>query len=139
MNFLLDEDHLALKQSAAVFLDKEIVLDALLKPGASVDEANYRGNWEKIAAMGWTGITVPESYGGLGLSCVDVAMVLGEMGRTLAPSPFLGNLIGTWALLRLGTEEQKQRILPAVAAGTARLALAVGVLDGGKQRAVDVC
>jgi alkylation response protein AidB-like acyl-CoA dehydrogenase len=130
MNFLLDEDHLALKQSAAVFLDKEIVLDALLKPGASVDQANYRGNWEKIAAMGWTGITVPESYGGLGLSCVDVAMVLGEMGRTLAPSPFLGNLIGTWALLRLGTEEQKQRILPAVAAGTARLALAVGDAAG---------
>jgi len=130
MNFSLDEDHLALKQSAAAFLDKEIALEPLLKPGASVAHANYRSHWEKVVAMGWTGIAVPESYGGLGLSCVDVAMVLGEMGRTLAPSPFLGNLIGTWALLRLGTEEQKQRILPAVAAGTARLALAVGDAAG---------
>jgi alkylation response protein AidB-like acyl-CoA dehydrogenase len=130
MNFSLDDDHLALKQSAAAFLDKEIVLDALLKPGASVAQANYRGNWKKIAAMGWAGIAVPESYDGLGLSCVDLAMVLSEMGRTLAPSPFLGNLIGTWALLRLGTEQQKQRILPAVAAGTARLALAVGDAAG---------
>ena len=130
MNFSPDEDHLALKQSAAAFLDKEIALDPLLKPGASVAQANYRLHWEKIVAMGWTGIAVPESYGGLGLSCVDVAMVLGEMGRTLAPSPFLGNLIGTWALLKLGTEEQKRRILPAVAAGTARLALAVGDAAG---------
>jgi alkylation response protein AidB-like acyl-CoA dehydrogenase len=130
MNFSPDEDHLALKQSAAAFLDKEIALEPLLKPGASVSQANYRLHWEKIVAMGWTGIAVPESYGGLGLSCVDVAMVLGEMGRTLAPSPFLGNLIGTWALLKLGTEEQKRRILPAVAAGTARLALAVGDAAG---------
>jgi alkylation response protein AidB-like acyl-CoA dehydrogenase len=80
--------------------------------------------------MGWTGIAVPESYDGLGLSCVDLAMVLGEMGRTLAPSPFLGNLIGTWALLKFGTDKQRQRILPAVAAGTARLALAVSDAAG---------
>ena len=39
MNFALDEDHLALKQSAAAFLDKEISLNALLKPGATVLDA----------------------------------------------------------------------------------------------------
>ena len=125
MNFALDEDHIALRRSAATFLDKEIVLDALLKPGATVAQANYRSHWEKITAMGWQGIAVPESFGGLGLSCVDLAMVLGEMGRTLAPSPFLGNLIATWALVRLGSEEQRQRLLPKVAEGSLKLALAV--------------
>ena len=125
MNFALDEDHLTLKQSAGRFLDEEIALDALLKPGARVADANYAANWEKIAAMGWQGIVIPEAYDGLGLSCIDLAMVLAEMGRTLAPSPFLGNLMGTWAMLRLGTEDQKQRLLPGVAAGTTRLALAV--------------
>ncbi|MGD0189320.1 MAG: acyl-CoA dehydrogenase family protein [Rhizomicrobium sp.] len=134
MNFALDEDHLALKQSAARFLDEEIALDALLKPGARVADANYPGNWEKIAAMGWQGIVIPEIYGGLGLSCIDLAMVLAEMGRTLAPSPFLGNLMGTWALLRLGTEEQKRRLLPGVAAGTTRLALAVADTSGETDR-----
>jgi alkylation response protein AidB-like acyl-CoA dehydrogenase len=130
MNFALEEDHIALRRSAATFLDKEIVLDALLKPGATVAQANYLSHWEKVAAMGWQGIAVPESFGGLGLSCVDLAMVLGEMGRTLAPSPFLGNLIATWALVRLGTEEQKQRLLPKVAEGSVKLALAVADATG---------
>src|SRR5450755_3460668 len=130
MNFSLDEDHIALKASAGTFLDKEIVLDALLKPGATVAQANYVSNWEKIAAMGWSGIAVPEAYGGLGLSCIDLAMVLGEMGRTLAPSPFFGNLIGTWALLRFGSEQQKQCLLPGVAGGTIKLALAVPEVSG---------
>lgn len=135
MNFLLDEDHIALKASAGTFLDKEIVLDALLKPGATVAQANYRSNWKKIAAMGWSGVAVPESYGGLGLSCVDLAMVLGEMGRTLAPSPFLGNLMGTWALLRFGSDAQKQRLLPGVAGGTTKLALAVAEVSGRSDKA----
>jgi len=52
MNFALNEDHLALKQSAAVFLDKEIALDALLKPGARVAQADYRGAWHDDRELG---------------------------------------------------------------------------------------
>src|SRR5471030_2281160 len=130
MNFALDEDHLALKQSAAAFLDKEISLSALLKPGATVLDAGYEVNWEKTAAMGWQAIPIAEEDGGLGLSCIDLAMVLGEMGRTIAPSPLLGNLMGTWALSQYGTVEQKARLLPAVAEGGTKLALAVADSKG---------
>jgi acyl-CoA dehydrogenase len=130
MDFALSEDNLVLQQSARTFLEKEISLARVLVPGATVDDADYAGNWTKIAAMGWQGLVIDEAFGGLGLSCIDLAMILGEMGRTLAPSPFLGTLFGAWAVQKGGTQEQKERILPQVADGAAKLALAVAESNG---------
>jgi alkylation response protein AidB-like acyl-CoA dehydrogenase len=134
MNFALSEDHLVLRQSARTFLEKEISLARVLVPGATVEDADYAMNWSKIAAMGWPGLVIDEAYDGLGLSCIDLAMILGEMGRTLAPSPFLGTLFGAWALQKGGSETQKKDLLPGVAAGSIKLALAVaeasGAVDG---------
>ncbi len=81
----------------------------MLVPGATVADADYEANWSKIAAMGWPGLVIDEAYDGLGLSCIDLAMILGEMGRTLAPSPFLGTLFGAWAVQKGGSEAQKKR------------------------------
>jgi len=137
VNFALNDDHLALRQSAANFLDKEVNLSPLLRPNATVADVPYGEMGAKIAALGWNGIVIPETYGGLGLSEIELAMVLGEMGRTLAPSPFLGSLFGTWALLRMGTEEQKQRLLPSIAEGSARIALAVADSNGDAESATE--
>src|SRR6266850_2232235 len=140
MNFALSEDNLMLQQSARTFLEKEISLGRVLVPGATVADADYDRNWTKIVAMGWQGLVIDEAFGGLGLSCIDLAMILGEMGRTLAPSPFLGTLFGAWAIHKGGTQEQKERLLPQVAAGTIKLALAVaesnGATDGPGREAV---
>jgi acyl-CoA dehydrogenase len=140
MNFALSEDNLVLQQSARIFLEKEISLGRVLVPGATVADADYAGNWTKIAAMGWQALVIDEAFDGLGLSCIDLAMILGEMGRTLAPSPFLGTLFGAWAIHKGGTPKQKERLLPQVAAGTVKLALAVaesnGATDGPGREAV---
>ena len=140
MDFALSDDNLVLQQSARTFLEKEISLGRVLVPGATVADADYDRNWTKIAAMGWPGLVVDEAFGGLGLSCIDLAMILGEMGRTLAPSPFLGTLFGAWAVQKGGSQEQKERLLPQVAAGTSKLALAVaesnGATDGPGREAV---
>lgn len=134
MDFSLGEDNLLLRQSARSFLEKEISLARLQVPGATVADAGYEANWAKIVALGWPGLVIDEAWGGLGLSCIDLAMILGEIGRTLAPSPFLGTLFGAWALQKGGSEGQKRTILPGVAAGTTKLALAVaessGAVDG---------
>src|SRR6188472_3535336 len=130
MNFALSEDHLVLRQSARTFLEKEISLARVLVPGATVEDADYDATWSKIAAMGWPGLVIDEAYDGLGLSCIDLAMILGEMGRTLAPSPFLGTLFGAWAIQKGGSPEQKKTLLPDVAAGTTRLAVAVAEASG---------
>src|SRR5262249_8801740 len=134
MDFSLGEDHLLLRQSARTCLEKEIALGRLQVPGATVADADYEANWRKIVAMGWPALLIDEALGGLGLSCIELAMILGEMGRTLAPSPFLGTLFGTWAVQKGGSPAQQQSILPAVAAGTQGLALAIaestGSVDG---------
>ena len=80
--------------------------------------------------LGWPGLVVPEAYGGLGLSCLDLVMVAGEIGRTLAPMPLFGALAGTWAILKGGSEPQKQRLLPQIAGEGLKLALAVSDRDG---------
>ena len=73
---------------------------------------------------------MPEAYGGLGMDYLDLVMIVSEMGRTLAPSPFFGNLAGTWAIERCGSEDQKQALLAQVAAGELTLALAVADPNG---------
>ena len=130
MNFALSDDHRMLKDSAQVFLDEQISLKPLLVPGATVRDAGYGDNWAKIVEMGWPGLLIAEEHGGAGLSCVDLVMIVEELGRTLTPSPFLGTLLGTLAVIKGGDEVQKSRLLPGVAAGELAMALAVAESDG---------
>ncbi|MDB5481655.1 MAG: hypothetical protein JWO83_2708 [Caulobacteraceae bacterium] len=131
MDFTLSDDHKALRDSAHVFLDKEVDLGPLLKPGATVADVDYAGLWKKIVDMGWPGMVVPEVYGGLGLDYVDLIMVVGEMGRTLAPAPLFGALAGVWSVLAAGSEAQKTQLLGGVVGGNLSLALAIADADGG--------
>ncbi len=130
MDFTLSDDHVALRDAAQSFLDKEVDLKPLLQPGATVADAGYDRLWRKIAELGWPSLVVPEAQGGLGLSHIDLAMIVGEMGRTLAPAPFFGTLAGTWAIMKAGSDDQKDRLLGPVVAGTCRLALAMAGQDG---------
>ena len=136
MNFSLDDDHKVLKDSAQVFLDAEVSLKPLLTPGATVRDAGYAGNWARIASMGWAGLMIPEEYRGAGLSCVDLVMVVEELGRTLTPSPFLGTLLGGLAVLKGGNDAQKLRLLPPAATGETILALAMAG-PGGREDGPD--
>jgi alkylation response protein AidB-like acyl-CoA dehydrogenase len=131
MDFTLGDDHKALRDSAQVFLGKEVDLAPLLKPGATAADADYDGLWKKIVEIGWSGMVVPEAYGGLGLDYVDLIMVVGEMGRTLAPAPLFGTLAGVWTVLAAGSEDQKTEILGGVVGGRLSLALAIADADGG--------
>lgn len=125
MNFALSEDHEALRASAASILDKEVNLAPLLKHGATVVDSGYDQMWAQIVALGWPAMTIPEAFGGLGMDTIDLIMIVGEMGRTLAPAPLFGTLGGSWAIEAAGSDEQKQAYLGAVAAGELKLALAV--------------
>jgi alkylation response protein AidB-like acyl-CoA dehydrogenase len=130
MNFSLSDDHRLLKDSAKTFLDAEISLKPLLVPGATVRDAGYADNWAKIGQMGWAGLMIPEEFGGAGLGCIDLIMIVEELGRRLTPSPFLGTLLGTLAVMKGGDVALQTRILPQVAAGEITLALAAAETDG---------
>ena len=130
MDFTLSDDHLALRDSARTFLDKEVDLHPVLKPGSSVADAGYDRLWKQIVDLGWPGVVIPETYGGLGLDYLDLVMIIGEMGRTLAPAPLFGTLAGVWAIQAAGSEDQKTELLGAVAGGTSTLALAIADANG---------
>ncbi len=90
-----------------------------------VDAAYDSALWQELAGYGLLGLTIPEGYGGAGASFAELAILIEEAGRRLAPVPLLSSIVlGTEALLAAGTEQQCATHLPGVAAGTTRPALA---------------
>ena len=81
--------------------------------------------WREICEMGWSGILIPEEYGGSGLGYLTLGLVLEETGRTLTASPLLSTAIATTALLLGGDDSQKSEWLPKFASGEAIGTLAV--------------
>ena len=82
--------------------------------------------WEAMAGMGWLGLIFPPEYGGEGLSCVELAILLEEMGAALLPGPYFSSAVMAGAAIeRAGSDAQKREYLTGIAKGwlTATLAL----------------
>lgn len=74
--------------------------------------------WERISELGWTGIAIPEEYGGAGTSLVELGVVVQELGRCLAPCAFVPSVVFFGgALLVAGTSDQRAKLLPRIASG----------------------
>ena len=68
--------------------------------------------WREMAGLGWVGIPFPEDVGGAGMGLAELAVVLEQLGRALAPEPFLSTVcLGGGALLRAGSAAQQQEWL----------------------------
>ena len=75
-----------------------------------------RAFWRECAEMGWTGVLVPEAFGGIDFGVVGAGLIAREMARTLAPSPFLSTaVLAASALRRGGSTAQKSIWLPRIA------------------------
>ena len=87
MDFGFSEEQEMLRQSARQFLDTECSMTYVRK--MMEDDSGYsEEQWKKMAALGWQGLIIPETYGGAGLNMVDMTVVLEEMGRVVMPGPF---------------------------------------------------
>jgi len=125
MDVQFSEEQDLLRESARDFLARECPLARVreLMEEPRGDSADF---WKKLAELGWLGLTLPEEHGGAGLDLVDLAVVMEEMGRALVPDPFLSTVaLGARAIELAGSEEQKRHILPAVADGSLKIALAM--------------
>lgn len=81
--------------------------------------------WREMAAMGWLALPLPEAYGGLGGSPVDVSLLMEGLGRALVVEPYLaGILLGAALVAGAGSAAQCEAMLPAVAQGDCMLAFA---------------
>jgi alkylation response protein AidB-like acyl-CoA dehydrogenase len=82
--------------------------------------------WDTIAELGWLGMTILEEHGGAGLSLIELAIVLEEMGASATPGPFFSTaVVGARAIDGHGSADQKSRYLPALAEGKLKTSLAV--------------
>lgn len=87
--------------------------------------------WKEMVELGWMGLALPESYGGVGSGFLELCLVIEEMGRFCVPGPFLSTVAcGALPVLRFGTEDQKATRLPAVA-GEGRILSYVRAAPGG--------
>ena len=74
--------------------------------------------WAQLSETGLLGLTLPERWGGSGMSMLDAVVVYEELGRALAPSPhFVSSVMSGGVIALAGTNEQRDRWLPAIASG----------------------
>lgn len=88
--------------------------------------------WSQMVELDWPALTVDEADGGLGGSFLDLAVVIEELGRVIAPGPFLPTMTQFVPVVReLGTEAQRRELLHAVAEGSRTGSLAVAEAGRG--------
>ena len=125
MNFSFTDDQILLKNSVRSALDEQC------KPAhvrAMTEDPRGYGDhlWSEMAKLGWLGLPFTEEYGGAGLGLMELCLVLEEMGRAAYPGPYFASVVlGGLGLALGGSNAQKEKWLPAVAAGNARLSAAL--------------
>ena len=136
MEFSFSEQQSELRRAARRFLQSESS-EARVRSAMETEQGYDSRVWEQLSEeLAWTALTIPEAYGGLGMSYLDLHPVMEEMGRALLCSPFFSTIcLGANALLVGGNEAQKEQYLSAIAAGkmTATLAYA----EKGRENGAD--
>ena len=133
MYFDLTDEQQAIKATARDFLAARYKSERIRELAES--ELGFEGSdWEEMAGLGWTGLALPEEWGGQGLGIVELAVLFEELGYALAPSPLLSTTVAGLALSVNGTEAQKDRWLRPLAAGEARGTVAL--FDAGTPAAI---
>ena len=113
-----------LRASVRSFLDKECTLSVVR--GVVESGEPPTDLWHSMVALDWPALAVPEEHGGIGLSFVETAVVVEELGRSVAPGPLLTTVSQFAPIVReAGTPEQCQRLLSDVASGASTGAIAL--------------
>lgn len=147
MEFELNEEQDIFRKSI-----RELAQGVIAPRAEEIDEkAEFPADiCEQLAKYGWLGLVVPENYGGSGASALTACMVIEEVARCCASSALIlvAHFLGLAPIVIAGSEEQKSKFLPKLAAGEALAALARGepgsgldseisataVLEGGRYR-----
>jgi alkylation response protein AidB-like acyl-CoA dehydrogenase len=124
MNFGFSEEQEMLRENARKFLDSQCPTTFVRK--MMEDGTGHSDElWQKLAAMGWLGLLIPQKLGGMGGSFLDATVILEEMGKALFPGPFLSSaLLGAATVAAGGSVAQKKELLPRVADGSSILTVA---------------
>jgi alkylation response protein AidB-like acyl-CoA dehydrogenase len=126
MNFALTDDQVMIRDAAASFLadaSGSTAVRAAMAGPAGFDAAA----WQRIGSeLGWCGVAINESHGGMGLGPVELVLIQEQAGRRLLCAPFFSTVcVGATMLQQLAVADAQQRLLPQIAEGKLRTAVPV--------------
>ena len=134
MSIAITDDHRELGTVARSFLTAQkarLAARALLDS----DDEGRPPFWSDLAELGWLGLHVDEEYGGSGFGLPELVVVIDELGRAVAPGPFVPTVTVSAVLSAVGNDEQKTRLLPGLVDGTLTAAVGFGgnlTVSGGR-------
>src|SRR5271154_7638334 len=125
MSIAISEEHRALAQTVTGFLtdhQSRAAARSLLEAEADARPAF----WAELGDLGLLGLHVPEELGGSGFGLPETLVVVEQMGRHLAPGPFVPTVITSAVLAAAGPDDLQKRLLPGLADGSVIGAAALG-------------
>jgi len=118
VNFDYSDDQNYLKEEVRRFLSARCPIAVTRRVLDDTDLAYDEALWKSVAEMGWTGVAIPEKWGGAGMGHIELCAIAEELGRVIAPIPFASTVyIFAEAVLAFGSDAQREALLPAIARG----------------------
>ena len=117
MTLGVTEDHRALHDTARRWVEARGLLQAAR---ATLDEPAdaLPPFWDELAGLGWLGLHVAEEHGGSGFGLAELAVVLEELGRAVAPGPILPTVLASAVIERMADDDEALALLPGLADGS---------------------
>jgi acyl-CoA dehydrogenase len=121
MNFEFSEDQTVLRDHSRRFLSEAATFDNLRKLIDS-DDLYDKNLWQQMVELGWTALTIPEEFGGMGLGALELCVMAEEAGRVLAPVPFFSTICVGAETLKHSQHAVAGELLGRIAGGEVILA-----------------
>jgi alkylation response protein AidB-like acyl-CoA dehydrogenase len=127
MDFGLTDDQRDIQRTARDLLGERATF-ARVREHAEAGTSD-QALWKELCDLGWPGIAISEENGGQGLGTIELSILCEELGRVVAPVPFLPSVMAACVIEQAGSAEQRARWLPGLASGETIGALA-GAVEG---------
>ena len=125
MSIAITDEHRELAQTVSDFLAARGAR-AATRDLLTAEEDGLPGFWRELGELGWLGLHLPEEHGGSGFGLPELVVVAEQMGRAVAPGPFVPTVIASAVIAAAGSEETKAKLLPGLADGSLVGAVALG-------------
>ncbi|MET0912546.1 MAG: acyl-CoA dehydrogenase family protein, partial [Acidimicrobiales bacterium] len=125
MSIALTDDHKALADTASELLAKRDARGAA-RALLEAETEERPAFWDEVAGVGWLGLHLSEDHGGSGFGLSELVVVVEEMGRAIAPGPFVPTVIASAVIAAAAPDEAQKRLLPGLADGSVAGAVALG-------------
>ena len=126
MSLVLNEEQIFLKDSAKKFaIEKTPTTHFREVRDNELEDCYDEKIWQEMVSLGWSGILVPEEYGGSNFGVAGISSILEELGRTLTPSPLFSTAVVGVSLIKHANDDVKKEILPKVVSEGLRICFAL--------------